>query len=62
MKEGSDPHIYLVSYRHKKIQVALTVFEPMTSAMLVQYQLSFQATQLGAGQFVGFICCGEGTQ
>ena len=34
----------------------------MTSAMpdAMLYQLSFEATQLGAGLFVGLICSGEG--
>ena len=34
----------------------------MTSAMpgAMLYQLSFEATQLGAGQFVGLVCSGEG--
>ena len=32
----------------------------MTSAMPVRHQLSYEATQLGAGQFVGLICSGDG--
>ena len=41
-----------------QIQVAPTGFEPTTSAMPVQCsdQLSYEATQLGAGQFVGLMC------
>ena len=33
-------------------------FEPMTSVMPVQcsYQLSYAATQVSGGQFVGFMC------
>ena len=40
-----------------KIQVAPTGFEPTASAMPVQcsYQLSYEATQLRAGQFVGLM-------
>ena len=33
----------------REIQVAPTGFEPMTCAKPVQYQLSYEATQLGAG-------------
>ena len=42
--------------------MAPTGFEPMTlcDAGAMHYKLSFEATQLGAGQFVGLICFGEG--
>ena len=46
------------------IQAALTGFDPMTlcDAGAMLYKLSFEATQLGAGQFVGLICSSEGTR
>ena len=38
------------------------VFKPVTSVMLVLYQLSYEATQLGPGHFVGLMCSCERTQ
>ena len=42
----------------EKFQECSTGFEPMTSVMPVQcfYQLSYAATQMSGGQFVGFMC------
>ena len=42
----------------KKFQVSPTGFEPMTSSMLGQcfHQLSYEATRICTGQFVGLIC------
>ena len=45
----------------EKFQVSSMGFEPMTSAMPVQgsHQLSYEATQMWAGQFAGIICSYE---
>ena len=63
----NDPHTCwtisaIISYVHlKNFPVSSTEFEPVTSAMPGQcsYQLSYEATQMWPGQFVGLLCSCE---
>ena len=43
----------------ENIQVSPTGLEPMIFAMPASAMLDHEATQLGTGQFVGFICFRE---